>query len=132
MLWVVGGFGGIFGFVQMHVLELLVAPSNLLKMFGMYILPILWLSAGLVLLMCIASLASLGILINDFKRWYVCFGVVMGRTMLVDATGSWSVVFLNPIPQTSTWFSNIWRIASLLRTNPMIYYVLAQMGGFCP
>ena len=41
ILWVLGGFGGIFGFVEMSALELLVDPSYWLKMLGMYILPIL-------------------------------------------------------------------------------------------
>ena len=46
MLWVVGGVGGIFGFVEMSVLELLLVPSNWLKMLGMHFLPIVQLSVG--------------------------------------------------------------------------------------
>ena len=54
-----GRFWRIFGLVEISALGLLMVPSSCLKKLGMYILPLLQLSAGLVLLMCIASLVSL-------------------------------------------------------------------------
>ena len=54
-----GGFWRIFGFVEISVLGLLMVSNSWLNILWMYILPILWLRAGLVLLMWIASLASL-------------------------------------------------------------------------
>ena len=48
-----------FGFVETSTLVLYNVPKIWLKILGMFIWPMLWLSAGLFFLTCMASLASL-------------------------------------------------------------------------
>ena len=66
----------------------------------MFILPMLWLSAGLFLLICIASLASLGnvlpVLMYDFKLRNIHFMVVVNGAVLKYCASSWGVVFFDP------------------------------------
>ena len=64
---------------------LYVVPNTWLKILGMFIIPILQLSAGTFLLICIASLASknlLPVLVYGYKLRDVGFRVVVGCAML--------------------------------------------------
>ena len=59
-------------FVESSVIELLSVFKIWLKILGMFILPILWLSAGLFLSTCIASLASLETCFLSWSRILNC------------------------------------------------------------
>ena len=64
--------GWLLEFVESSVLELLSVFQIWLKILGMFILHILQLSAGLFLLMCIASLASLETCFLSWSRILNC------------------------------------------------------------
>ena len=67
-----------------------------LKISGMYIFPVLWLNAGLVILIWMAALASgklLSILVYSLEAGDVGSGVIVGSTVFVNCIGDMTVVF---------------------------------------
>ena len=83
------GFCGAFEFVEKSVLVLFVVPNILLKILGMFILPMLQWSARLFLLICLASLENLlPVLVYDFKLRNICFRVVVNGAVLKYCTSS--------------------------------------------
>ena len=101
------------------------------KDLGMFILPILQLSAGCVPSYMYAyhglSGNLLPVLVSIVNSRYISFRVVMGYTMLECRTGRIGVVFFDPTFQTSARLPNVRRIAVFLRVGPLINQILAQL-----
>ena len=102
------GFCLALAFVETLVLLLHVVSNIWLKILGMFILPILQLSAGLFLLICMAYLASLK---TCFLSWSMVLNWEMsalGWLWVVlcwkYCTSGWGNMFCDP---ASAWFSNI-------------------------
>ena len=63
----------------------------------------------------------------NFKLGYISFRVVVGYAMFEYCANRWGIVFFDPAFQSSTWFSNVRRIAILINTGPLINHILVQL-----
>ena len=115
-------------------LQGLSAPTRLLKISGMYIFPVLQLSVGLLILMWMASLASLATCLLTWSitlKWeMLAWGWMFDSLWLKFALVTWlyvlSFYFLD-----ICWIANVRLTAIVFRTGPFADYSVWGVNIFC-
>ena len=68
--------------------------------------------------------------VTDFKMCNICFGMVVGRDMLVDGAGSWSVVYPWPYSLNTYWTLQYMKNCKFLQDKSIdILYPCVNWGG---
>ena len=113
--------------VETSVHVLCEVPYIWLKILGMFNLPMLWLSARSLLLICMASLETCFLYWSIILNWEI---LALGWLCVVQC---WNIVLVDkvfipwPAFQASAWFFNVRRIALLINTGPLINHILERL-----